>query len=352
VDKSFLDHCWDSMLDSARIRPPQWQKNEQLSRGSVLVLPLVYRKAVYGYCYLANSQIYDLFDSRSIDTVAPLCAQAAITLQNLQLITETQEKVKLDAEMMAARAMQESLLPDHQELPGLILSSYYRSASQTGGDWLGYFYHEPLQTAFVCIGDVTGHGIPSALITGVVCGAVYASEFWLGQTPGHSITDRLQFLARAVNETVCRTGTRSGCYMTMCFMAIDMQKGQIHVLNAGHTQPYLVHDNAIRVLKSRGNRLGHTHDPIFSVVSQMWNRGDRLFLFTDGLLENQGPTGQIFKTRQLERLLTMDCSLEELQKSILASAEKIWLEVPAEDDVSFLLLEWPAEADASLKPVA
>jgi serine/threonine protein kinase/serine phosphatase RsbU (regulator of sigma subunit) len=351
IDKAFLDHCWDHLSDTPRIRPPQWQKNEQLSRGSVLVLPLVYRKTVYGYCYLANSQIYDLFDSRSMETVAPLCAQAAIALQNLQLVTETQEKVKLDAEMMAARAMQESLLPHQQVLPGLVLSSYYRSASQTGGDWLGYFYHEPLQTAFICVGDVTGHGIPSALITGVVCGAVYASEFWLGQTVGHSITERLQFLARAVNETVCRTGTRSGCFMTMCFLAIDMQSGAIHVLNAGHTQPYLIQGSAIRVLKSRGNRLGHTHDPQFKVHSQAWSRGDRLFLFTDGLIENQGPSGQTLKTRQLERVLTMDCPLDNLQKSILASAEKIWQETPPEDDVSFLLLEWPVEEEAELKSV-
>jgi serine/threonine protein kinase/serine phosphatase RsbU (regulator of sigma subunit) len=351
IDKAFLDHCWDHELDAARIRPPQWQKNEQLSRGSVLVLPLIYRKTVYGYCYLGNSQIYDLFDSRSMETVAPLCAQAAIALQNLQLITETQEKVKLDAEMMAARAMQESLLPHQETLPGLALSSYYQSASQTGGDWFGYFYHEPLETAFVCIGDVTGHGIPSALITGVVCGAVYASEFWLGHSTGNSITERLHFLARAVNETVCRTGTRSGCFMTMCFLAIDMKSGTIHVLNAGHTQPYLIHGGSIHVLKSRGNRLGHTHDPQFTVHSQNWSRGDRIFLFTDGLLENQGPSGQILKTRQLERVLTMDCPLDDLQKSILASAEKIWQETPPEDDISFLLLEWPEEGKAELKSV-
>jgi serine phosphatase RsbU (regulator of sigma subunit) len=350
IDKAFLDHCWDHMLDSARIRPPQWQKNEQLSRGSVLVLPLVYRKVVYGYCYLGNSQIYDLFDNRSVETVGPLCAQAAIALQNLQLITETQEKVKLDAEMMAARAMQESLLPHEQLLPGLELSSHYRSASQTGGDWLGYFYHEPLQTAFVCIGDVTGHGIPSALITGVVCGAVYASEFWLGQSQEHSIIERLQFLARAVNETVCRTGTRSGCFMTMCFLAIDMKQGTIHVLNAGHNQPYWIRGSEIHILKSRGNRLGHTHDPEFKVHSQSWSRGDRLFLFTDGLLENQGPDGQILKIRQLERTLTLDCPLADLQKSILALAEKIWRDTPAEDDVSFLLLEWPPEEEEDLKP--
>jgi serine/threonine protein kinase/serine phosphatase RsbU (regulator of sigma subunit) len=351
IDRAFLENCWEQALDTARIRPPQWQKNEQLSRGSVLVLPLVYRKTVYGYCYLANSQIYDLFDSRSMETVAPLCAQAAIALQNLQLITETQEKVKLDAEMMAARAMQESLLPHHQTLPGLGLSTYYKSASQTGGDWLGYFYHEPLDTAFVCIGDVTGHGIPSALITGVVCGAVYASEFWLGQSVGHSILERLQFLARAVNETVCRTGTRSGCFMTMCFLAIDRKNGRIHVLNAGHNLPYLIQGNSIHILKSRGNRLGHTHDPQFTVHTQSWSRGDRLFLYTDGLVENQGPSGQILKTRQLERVLVRDCSLDDLQKSILATAEKVWQDNPPEDDVSFLLLEWPEEDAEELKSV-
>jgi serine phosphatase RsbU (regulator of sigma subunit) len=139
--------------------------------------------------------------------------------------------------------------------------------------------------------------------------------------------------------------------MTMCFLAIDMQSGAIHVLNAGHTQPYLIQGSAIRVLKSRGNRLGHTHDPQFKVHSQAWSRGDRLFLFTDGLIENQGPSGQTLKTRQLERVLTMDCPLDNLQKSILASAEKIWQETPPEDDVSFLLLEWPVEEEAELKSV-
>jgi serine phosphatase RsbU (regulator of sigma subunit) len=115
------------------------------------------------------------------------------------------------------------------------------------------------------------------------------------------------------------------------------------VLNAGHNLPYLIQGNSIHILKSRGNRLGHTHDPQFTVHTQSWTRGDRLFLYTDGLVENQGPSGQILKTRQLERVLVRDCSLDDLQKSILATAEKVWQDNTPEDDVSFLILEWPEE---------
>ncbi|HYX34535.1 MAG TPA: Hpt domain-containing protein [Oligoflexus sp.] len=88
IDRSYIDSCLKEASLKAEIRPARWQQNDQLNRGSVMVVPLVYNDKIYGYCYLGNSQIYKLFDVRSIETVTPITTQAAITLQNIQLTEE------------------------------------------------------------------------------------------------------------------------------------------------------------------------------------------------------------------------------------------------------------------------
>ncbi len=85
LDKSFLDFCIQSKSPKPEIRPAHFQRNVSLSQGSVLVVPLAFDGSIYGYCYLYNAHIHDLFDDRSVITVSPIATQAAITLQSIQL---------------------------------------------------------------------------------------------------------------------------------------------------------------------------------------------------------------------------------------------------------------------------
>ena len=67
------------------------------------------------------------------------------------------------------------LLPQQMSMPHIEVAGFYAPASQTGGDWYGCHYDEASRIAYFFVGDVTGHGFPSALITGGASGAVSAA---------------------------------------------------------------------------------------------------------------------------------------------------------------------------------
>ena len=69
-------------------------------------------------------------------------------------------------------------------------------------------------------------------------------------------------------------------------------------------------------------------------------KGDILFLYTDGLIENSGPSGQTMKPRILKKVLGSTSHPEQLKEDILSSGREIWQDQSPEDDCTFLILNW------------
>ncbi|MEY3903708.1 MAG: hypothetical protein RL189_3014, partial [Pseudomonadota bacterium] len=98
-------------------------------------------------------------------------------------LENARERAVLDAEMSAAVAVQSTLLPPSMKSVGYELATYYRVAERVGGDWFWHSCDERTGVVYVYIGDVTGHGVPSALLTGVICGAVASLESEFTKSP-------------------------------------------------------------------------------------------------------------------------------------------------------------------------
>jgi tetratricopeptide (TPR) repeat protein len=89
VDMRFVDHCTSTQIREPLVRKPTDDVvGQNLTGGSAMIVPLIYEARIYGYCYLANTQIYDLFDEQSIEIAAPIAIQATIALQNIILNSE------------------------------------------------------------------------------------------------------------------------------------------------------------------------------------------------------------------------------------------------------------------------
>jgi len=313
-------------------------------------VPVFQGKKHIGALRFSNYRDIALSDSDA-SFLNTLAQSLAITLENISYVFEVQEKAKLDAELGAAKAIQEQLLPAAQVYPGVRLVHHYTPAAHTGGDWFGHFHDERTGRVYFYIGDVTGHGVSSALITGVACGAIYASELAFNRFTGESdlaVPDRLEALARGVNEVVHQSGKQK-LLMTMFFLCLDLRTGQVHYLNAGHNPPYWLQrgKKAAKALPGAGSRLGFTLDPKFTVKSITLEPGDGLFLFTDGLVENVGPEGLFLKEKKLKDLLAAGGDLESLQEGVFREARAIWKETPPDDDVTTLVLEWRCASSQS-----
>lgn len=141
--------------------------------------------------------------------------------------------------------------------------------------------------------------------------------------------------------------------MSMALLAIDVSSGDLAYVNAGHTPVLKISNGAIQAVLARANPLGLSDD--FTVASTRLQlcKGDSLFIYTDGLLDNEGPSGAKFRLRHLKDILLAEQDPERVHARILEDCRSIWADHPAKDDNSFVCIKWTGpEEDALLASTA
>lgn len=348
IDKWFLEKCAQEGKREPRIRPTAWRTPHPACDGSAMVVPLPFKEKIYGYCYLANVEVNEYFDARSQRVVSPLASQAAITYQNFILLNAKEEKARLDAELNAARLMQNALLPNSIEVPSLEISYFYEPASQTGGDWFHHHFDAAHDRLYAFVGDVTGHGLPSAMLTAVVSGAIQSHlkrDFERARGDLLGLEESLKELAEIANFAVFSAGARSQRFMTMSFVCLDLKTGELGMVNAGHPPPYVysAHEGRVSALPCSGSLLGFSETPAFGFAKHTLSPGDSIFLYTDGLVENICDGKPILSSRNLRKSIQASqepsICVEDLAHLVRTAAQQQALE----DDVTVYMFRWQAE---------
>jgi serine phosphatase RsbU (regulator of sigma subunit) len=262
---------------------------------------------------------------------------------------------RLLGHMETARAIQESLIFKDSSAPGIVTASLYLPAESTGGDWFSTEYDEVNGRFYAFMGDVTDHGISSAMVTGAVSGAMMAGLRSVGRQKLEPEA-ALLFLHAQAHEVVSRTGARQGRLMSMNFLCLDLKTGLVCLLNAGHHEilHYSGHDRSISGRFTRGSLLGMSEQVIPNVHCWQLAVGDRLCCYTDGLIENYGEAGRKFRMRELKGLLQQDLDCQTILTHIMNVSQNIWGAQRIQDDVSLLLIQWlgPMEREDSVNQTA
>ena len=179
-------------------------------------------------------------------------------------------------EWREAQAIHRGLLPAVlPDVPGCRLAWRWEPASGFGGDYYDALPLGPGRLA-VCIADVCGKGLPAALLVSSLQATVRA--FADGDAAPHEAVTR-------INRALCRQGAH-GRFVTLFVAVLDTREGVIRYCNAGHNPPILVSANGtVSRLEAGGAVVG-----VFDAASYTGGRtvvgtGDRLLLFTDGLVE-------------------------------------------------------------------
>jgi serine phosphatase RsbU (regulator of sigma subunit) len=260
---------------------------------------------------------------------------------------EASEKLALEA-----RAVQDALIHGQQQIPGVTMASLYLSADTTGGDWYAVFHDENAQRLYLFMGDVTGHGIPSALVTAAVSGAIRTLLDHM-RSLDMSRAQTLEMIAQAVNRVVRLTGEKTDRMMTMAFVCVDLSTRQGSFLNAGHRPPFMVHGRDVKPLICRGNMLGAMDVPEFELKDFTLPPGSTLALYTDGLMENEGPTGTTWHEKQLTRhLQTTGADPQATVQAITQELQEFWQRNKIRDDCALLLVHFPATMEGSKPQVS
>lgn len=256
------------------------------------------------------------------------------------LLTETKEKATLEKEMEVARLIQESLLPSAQVIDkGWIeLMGFFRSASICGGDWWS-FTDLSEDRLMIVIGDVTGHGVSSAMITAA---AKSCCDTLRHVTEGEITAT---FLLEELNKTIYEAANRK-FVMTFFTTIIDPRSRTITFSNAGHNFPLLFRANPaegepdIVPLVVRGNRLGDVMHSRFLERTVPYAPGDVLVWYTDGLTEGVDAAGAEFGEKRLRRAVkaTQGQRADQIMERILGDAERFFADFSQpEDDVTLVV---------------
>ncbi len=309
----------------------------ELSAGSACVrLPLLARDGSSLADLLVfppNDRPLTLFES---DFLEGLLLQTAIAAENAANHQRHLEYARIAQDLDAARAIQQSLLPQAMPaIPGFSLAARSRACYQVGGDYLD-IVAEPGGTHLIVIADVAGKGLASAL----VCTAFRSAFRALAR-------ERLPLdqLATRLSQQHWDEGTEARRrYVTALFARLDSANGRLEIANAGHNPACLL-DGAPgppRMIAASGTPLGMLPGMSYATEHLAFSPGARLLLYTDGLTEVFRDDDEEFG---LDRLVAAFRESAHASRSAEHQLDAIWTEIdrfnggaPQQDDMSAVAL--------------
>jgi len=196
----------------------------------------------------------------------------------------------LDEEMRAATLIQSSILPcTNPEVGSFCLAARYAPMTAVAGDFYDFLPIRPGCLGIV-VADVAGHGVPAALVASMVKVAVSA-QITVATEPGKVIA--------GLNSTLCREV--QGQYATAVYVVLDQARRMGYYSAAGHPPLLLWRRNKQALLKlgDSGLLLGVRPREDYTQTEFTLEAGDRLLIYTDGLVEAENGRGETFGETQL-----------------------------------------------------
>lgn len=235
----------------------------------------------------------------------------------------------IQQELEIARRIQLSILPAASPLlEHFDVATRYRPMTSVAGD-----FYEVLDAENGAVGllvaDVSGHGVPAALIASMVKVAI--------QSQRHRQDDPAGLLA-GVNEALC--GNAQNQFVTAGYVFLDPERGQLSYAGAGHPPMFVLRSRQVVRIEENGLVLAMMPTAAYQSTTQSLMHGDRILLYTDGILEAATPTGEEYGYDRLSRVLEESWHLtaEQTADRIL-EAVSAWS--PAQsDDLTIIVCDY------------
>jgi len=259
-------------------------------------------------------------------------------------VEELTMKAGLEREVEVARSVQGLMTPppDMMSLGLYRLKGRCEMASACGGDWWSYRTLSDGRL-LVVLGDVTGHGMPSAMIAATGRGAVEA----LAMMDHTALTPTL--VLQAIDRAIRDVGGRR--LLMTCFALIISPDGHVSFANAGHTFPYVMRGADLSTLPVRSNPLGWDTVHIADGEYQL-HPGDFMIMTSDGLTDRISESGARFGDKRLRRTLVDHAA--KVPNDVGSLCDRIVEEVnlfggqqPVDDDITLVVVQYTGSASGS-----
>jgi sigma-B regulation protein RsbU (phosphoserine phosphatase) len=290
-----------------------------------------YKGKLIGVLTLFNKREQQEFNKDDLRLLTIIATESSQVIENARLLGEEKKYLGVREELRISGIIQQNLLPS--ELPkieGYQVAAKNTPAKEVGGD---YYDVIPLpdNKYAICLGDVSGKGIPAGLLMSNLQATIRSLML-------SNIDPSL--IAQQTNSLIHAT-TTSDKFITFFLGILDLNTHQMDYCNAGHDKPFFISGVDFIELGTGGVPLGFLqHFDYVKDVHTIQN-GEVMVIYTDGVTEAMNDFEDEFGLEQLQNIVReeKDNSASEILNSILGKIEKHVAGAEQMDDITMIILK-------------
>jgi serine phosphatase RsbU (regulator of sigma subunit) len=282
---------------------------------SAICAPLIAQEKVLGVLYIdSRSQRVD-YGQAELELLAGITDQAAMAISNALLHQTLVQQNRLERELEIARTIQTNLLPKHPPVvPGFEVAAMSVPAKSVGGDYYDFIPLDPDRLG-VAVADVSGKGVPAAILTASVRSALQI-EARQGDCPLPTVLSHL-------NEMACRDASND-MFIALFFGILQISSRRFRYINAGHCSPLLFDSDGNESRLDRGGCvLGVMPDRQFEQGEVRLLPGSTLIIYSDGVTDMLDEKQEAFGLDRLRQTVAANReATAEMLRAEIAGAMK------------------------------
>jgi len=299
---------------------------------NMLCMPLEDRKGnILGVFQLLNKKNAPYFTDSDEEFIEAFSIHASIAIEKARLYELEKQNADIEKELFAAGEVQKKLFPTElPNLPGYKLAAINIPAGQTSGDLYDFVQLENGKIVF-CLGDVSGKGLPAALIMANLQSLLHTFPL-INASPSYCVSKANQIIEKATSREK---------FITLFFGILDSVNHKITYTNAGHESPFFIHNRSSSQLSEGGLPAGIFENAVYDEENIDIQPGDLLVVFSDGIADATNTSGQFFTEERFKNLLikNIDESPQKIIDIVRNELTNYTANEPQFDDITLCIIK-------------
>ncbi len=299
---------------------------------SLVCVPLIVKSEVKGVLTLYNKKGANQFSDNDQRLLAIIAGQSAQVIENARLYEEEQALLRMQAEIKLASRIQFDLLPlEPPQIAGYSIAGKTLPAREVGGDYFDFIQIDNHRLA-ICLGDVSGKGLPASLLMANLQATLRGQTFYTS-SPKECIERCNKLLYHSTSPEK---------FATLFYALLDINQHVLRFCNAGHENPFHVSGKKeTGRLKSGGVPLGMFEEIAYEEDAVALEPGDSIVIYSDGVSEAMNENQELFGEEQIASLLEAhrQDTPTGLIERIIATAKTHSAGVPQTDDITIVVIK-------------
>ena len=298
---------------------------------TILSVPMSLKGRMIGLLTVFNKKSESGFSPDDQRLLSIIAAQSAHVLENARLNQKEQDLLKMEEEFRMAKEIQLNILP--KEIPSINGYDIYAiniPAREVGGDYYD-FIKIPGEKIVFCLGDITGKGLPAAMLMANLQATLRGQSF-----TQNSVKDSIK------NANILLfNSTASNRFATVFYGVLDYSCNTVTYCNAGHDAPIDIKGDQINRLEEGGLLLGCFDMAEYEQETKNMEVGEEIIIYSDGVTEAMNEINQEFGEEKFISIIKSNSNLaaKELIDLVLKEIKAHSGSVPQSDDITLMIIK-------------